>query len=69
MGLDSGNKLERNYSLFIKRYLLVFLIDFPPSLMKNATRTDTEHRREIMIGSFIFDTWYHEIIIWTALGD
>lgn len=51
MGLDNGSKLERNSSLFTKRYLLVFL--------KNATRTDTESRREIMIGSFIFDTWYH----------
>lgn len=35
MGLDSGSKLERNfifpyYSSFIKRYLLVFLIDLPP---------------------------------------
>lgn len=61
MGLDNGSKLERNYSLFIKRYLLVFLIDFPPHthLMKNATRTDTESRGEIMIGSFIFDIWYH----------
>lgn len=29
MGLDNGSKLERNYSLFIKRYLLVFLIDPP----------------------------------------
>lgn len=62
MGLDNGSKLERNYSLFIKRYLLVFLIDSPPPhthLMKNATRTDTESRGEIMIGSFIFDIWYH----------
>lgn len=57
MGLDSGSKLERNYS-FIKRYLLVFFID--PLPLYEKCHQDRQSRREVMVGSFIFDTWYHQ---------